>query len=132
MLEKTHEEAVRCHQIVQNLLSFARKHKPAKHYLDINTICLKTLELLAYQFKVNNITLVTQLADTLPRTMADGHQIQQVLVNLFSNAYQAMAEHQGHRQLTIATASEAASTLYLTVTDTGPARHYPRQSAPHL
>ena len=119
MLEKSHEEAVRCHQIVQNLLGFARKHKPAKQAINLHSICLKTLNLLAYQFKVNNITLVTRFAEDLPMTMADGHQLQQVLVNIFSNACQAMADYQGKRQLTITTATEAAQ-ISLTIADTGP------------
>lgn len=119
MLEKSHEEAVRCHQIVQNLLGFARKHKPAKHYLDVNSICLKTRDLLAYQFKVNNITLVTRLDESLPWTMIDAHQIQQVLVNILSNACQAMADYQGPRQLTITSYAETAR-LCITIADTGP------------
>lgn len=119
MLEKICQEAVRCHHIVQNLLSFARKKKPEKDYIDFTTLCLKTMDLLAYQFKVNNITTATRFAEDLPCTMADSHQIQQVLVNILSNAYHAMANHQGHGQLTISTSSDQ-DCIYIKVTDTGP------------
>jgi two-component system NtrC family sensor kinase len=118
-LEKICQEAVRCHHIVQNLLSFARKKKPEKDYIDLTTLCLKTIDLLAYQFRVNNITTVTHFAERLPWTMADNHQIQQVLVNILSNAYHAMADYQGKGQLTIATAYDE-TWLYIKITDTGP------------
>src|SRR5439155_12144535 len=82
-------------------------------------VCLKTLDLLAYQFKVRNITVVKHLANDLPETMVDGPQLQQVLVQVFTNAYQAMAEQQGKRQLLITTAT-AHDKLWIETTDTGP------------
>lgn len=119
MLEKISQEAMRCHQIVKNLLSFARKQKPEKKYIDMNALCRKTLDLLAYQLRVNNITVVTQLAEGLPKTMADQHQLQQVLVNLLTNAYQAMADYRGEGKLTVATAYDEDK-IYIRVTDNGP------------
>ena len=86
---------------------------------NVNTICLETLDLLAYQFKVRNITVVKHLANDLPETMVDGPQLQQVLVQVFTNAYQAMAEQQGKRQLLITTAT-AHDKLWIETTDTGP------------
>ena len=119
ILEKVRQEAMRCHRIVQNLLSFARKRKPAKDYIDITTVCRKTLDLLAYQLMVNNVAVVTSFADKLPWTMVDGYQLQQVLVNLLNNASQAMAQQQGKRQITATTAYDAAK-IYVKITDTGP------------
>lgn len=119
MLERICQEAARCHHIVQNLLSFARRQQPEKSYADVTTLCLKTLDLLAYQFRVQNITTVTHFATSLPWTMLDTHQIQQVFVNLLSNAYQAMAEQAGPGQLTLTTAHDA-EWISITVTDTGP------------
>jgi signal transduction histidine kinase len=75
-LEKIRQEAKRGHEIVANLLSFARKRQPEKTQINVNTVCLKTLDLLAYQFKVHNITVVKHLADDLPETRVDGHQQQ--------------------------------------------------------
>ena len=119
ILEKVRQEAMRCHRIVQNLLSFARKRKPAKDYIDITTVCRKTLDLLAYQLMVNNVAVVTSFADKLPWTMVDSYQLQQVLVNLLNNASQAMAQQQGKRQITVTTAYDDAK-IYVKITDTGP------------
>src|SRR5215813_14011396 len=127
-LEKIRQEAQRGHEIVANLLSFARQRQPEKTHINVNTVCLKTLDLLADQFKVYNITVVKHLANDLPETMVDAHQLQQVLVHVFTNAYQAMAEQQGKRQLLITTAADDDK-LWIETTDTGPgiaAAHLPR------
>lgn len=118
-LEKIRQEAQRGHDMVANLLSFARQWQPAKMPINVNTVCLKALELLADQFKVYNITVVQHLADDLPETMVDGEQLQQVLVHVFTNAYQAMAEQQGKRQLRLTTAADHAR-VWIETTDTGP------------
>lgn len=119
MLEQIRQEALRCHRIVKNLLGFARKQPPAKTYLDVNAVCRQTLDLLTYQLKVNNITTVQQLDVHLPYTLADEHQMQQVLVNILTNAYQAMAEQQGNMRLTVSTTHDDAN-IYIKIADTGP------------
>jgi two-component system, NtrC family, sensor kinase len=119
MVKRVRQEAVRCSHIVKNFLSFARKQKPEKKFVDINAICLQTLDLLAYQLKVNNITTVKQLDETLPKTMADEPQLQQILINIFSNAYQAMVEYQGQGQLMIETAYDSQK-IYVKISDNGP------------
>jgi C4-dicarboxylate-specific signal transduction histidine kinase len=118
-LEKIRQEAQRGHDMVASLRSFARQRQPEKTRINVNSVCLKTLELLADQFKVHNITVVKHLADDLPETMVDARQLQQVLVHVFTNAYQAMAEQQGQRQLRITTVA-AHDKLWIEAADTGP------------
>src|SRR5215470_6473643 len=118
-LEKIRQEAQRGHAIVVNLLSFARQRQPEKMHINVNTVCLKTLDLLADQFRVYHITVVKHLANDLPETMGDGHQLQQALVHVLTNAYQAMAEQQGQRQVRITTAT-GHDKLWIEIADTGP------------
>jgi two-component system NtrC family sensor kinase len=119
MLAAIHREAVRCSQVVKNLLGFARKQPPAKWYADINALCQQTLEILEYQLKISQITTAVQLHNALPRTMVDGVQLQQVLMNLCTNAYQAMVEYRGQGHLTVTTACDSQK-IYIHITDNGP------------
>ena len=118
-LEKISGAAFRCHQIVRSLLSFARKQKPEKAYIDINALCEGVLTLLAYQLKVSNIALEKRFAEKLPRTMADPHQLQQVFINITTNAYHAMSSSRGRGKLVVET-KQSDGTLHIAFRDNGP------------
>ncbi len=118
-LETVFSEAERMARIVKNLLTFARKHPPEKRYLGLNGIIEKTLELKSYHFRVNQITVETDLDPDLPMTMLDFHQVQQVLINLFSNAEQAMAENGKGGRLKLRT-RVVNGRIEARVTDSGP------------
>ena len=89
------KEAVRCHKIVQNLLTFARRNEPEKRTTDVNDVVRRGVELKAYELRVNDITVHQELGAGLPPTMADHHQLQQVLLNLLHNSSQAIKSAQG-------------------------------------
>ncbi|MCZ6833612.1 MAG: ATP-binding protein, partial [Acidobacteria bacterium] len=118
-LKTIYSEAERCRKIVQNLLTFARKHTPAKTPVNVNEIIQATLELRAYQLRVDNIEVENRLDENLPQTMADAHQLQQVLLNLINNAHQAMVESKGRGRLVLSSGVEN-DTIIVTCTDNGP------------
>ncbi|GIW01162.1 response regulator [Roseiflexus sp.] len=105
-LQHINTQAERAARIVQNLLMFAREHKPQRTLVDINQVLQSTLTLRAYQLRVDNITIVTDFAPNLPQTVADPHQLQQVFLNLINNAHQAMTERGGKGTLTLRTSVE--------------------------
>ena len=84
-------------------LSFARKQKAEKQPVDINKEIQTVLDLRAYEQKVNNIQVNTQFAVDLPEIIADGFQLQQVFLNIVSNAEQSMLEAHGKGILTVTT-----------------------------
>jgi two-component system NtrC family sensor kinase len=96
-------QAERAARIVQNLLVFAREHKPERRMVNLNEEFRNTLSLRAYQLRVDNITVVNQIDPDLPMTVADPFQIQQVMLNLINNAHQAMTERGGPGTLTLRT-----------------------------
>jgi PAS domain S-box-containing protein len=102
-LETIYREAQRATKITGNLLSFARRHKPEKKLVSINMIMEESLELHAYRMKLNNIEVNKNLDAKLPMTMADPHQIQQVFVNIITNAEQAIVEASNSGKLWIKT-----------------------------
>jgi C4-dicarboxylate-specific signal transduction histidine kinase len=118
-LERIGDAATHCQRIVKSLVSFARKHKPEMTDIDINALCEKVLDLLAYQLKVSHIELEKRFDPDLPQTMADPHQLQQVFVNLVSNACQAMSNHAGQGKLVVETRA-ADGVLQVRFQDNGP------------
>jgi two-component system, NtrC family, sensor kinase len=96
-------QAERAARIVQNLLVFAREHKPERRMVNLNEEFRNTLSLRAYQLRVDNITVLNQIEPELPLTVADPFQIQQVMLNLINNAHQAMTERGGPGSLTLRT-----------------------------
>jgi PAS domain S-box-containing protein len=90
--EKLYKQAQRTHRIVQNLLSFARQHKPERAAVQVNQLLEDTLALRDYDLRMKNIRVHLELASDLPVTSADPHQLQQVFLNMVNNAVNAVLE----------------------------------------
>jgi len=117
--ETIYSEARRASRIVQNLLTFARQHKAEKGPADINQVLDDTLELRGYELRVRGIDVRREYDEALPDTMGDGHQLQQVFLNLITNAEQAMERTEGrHHRLTVRTRN-AGDIIRIEVEDTG-------------
>jgi two-component system NtrC family sensor kinase len=113
-------EAKRAARIVHNLLTFARQHKAEKTYSDVNKVIEDTLELRAYELNVRGVKLVRDLDRTPPETMVDVYQLQQVLLNLLTNAVQAMAEVERAQHRLVVRTRTHPDTIRIEVEDTGP------------
>jgi two-component system, NtrC family, sensor kinase len=100
-LEVIVRETKRCREIVKGLLDFARQSTPEKRPRDVNEIVNRAVRILQNQFSLHRIELEQKLSSELPQVSADSSQIQQVLVNLFMNADDAMGEKGG--KITVAT-----------------------------
>jgi two-component system NtrC family sensor kinase len=120
-LETILSEAERAARIVRNLLTFARKRQTTRAMVDLNQIVRETLALRAYEQRVTNITVIDALAAGLPQVFADGHQVQQVLLNLMINAEQAMLTANGRGTLVVRTWHDAGhESVILEINDDGP------------
>jgi two-component system, NtrC family, sensor kinase len=117
--ETIYSEARRASRIVQNLLTFARQHKAEKVLTAINQVLDDTLELRGYELRVRGIDVRREYEDSLDETMADAHQLQQVFLNLITNAEQAMERREGqHHRLTVRTRRNGDS-VRIEIEDTG-------------
>ncbi|HEX74279.1 MAG TPA: PAS domain S-box protein [Dehalococcoidia bacterium] len=112
-------EAKRTSRIVRNLLTFARKHPEEKQAVDINNLIENVLEIRAYQQKVNNIEVNTQLITDLPEIMASHFELQQVFVNIVINAEHFMIEAHNRGTLTITT-ERTGEIVKVSFADDGP------------
>jgi signal transduction histidine kinase len=90
VLQRAAKEAERIRRIIRELLDFSRPSPGVEEEVDINAIILNTLSLLSHQKKLwAQVQVEKNLADDLPKWKGDPHQIQQVLINLLLNAFDA-------------------------------------------
>ena len=89
-VETVIRETKRCAGIVKGLLEFARCSTPQKNLCCVNEISDKALALIEHQLLFKDVTVVREYADDLPELLLDPDQFEQVLVNMFLNAGQAM------------------------------------------
>ncbi len=114
LLEKITRQTFRASEIVNNLLNFSRTSGAEFADVDVNKIITDTLALLEHQFKTSRITVEDELADHLPLIQGNTGRLQQVFLNLFLNAKDAMA---GGGRLRVATSN--GNGVSVAVSDTG-------------
>src|SRR5438874_6952749 len=120
-LETILSESERAARIVRNLLTFARKRQTTRAMVDVNQVVRETLALRSYEQRVTNITVIEALAAGLPQVFADGHQVQQVLLNLIINAEQAMLAANGRGTIVLRSWHDAEhESVMVEVNDDGP------------
>jgi two-component system NtrC family sensor kinase len=122
-LEVIRAETMRASQVVKDLLAFARRSEPQREPLDLNAVVSRTLRIRQYQFGEHSLRVESDLAADLPAVMGDGRQLQQVCLNLLTNAVQAMQGGGGSEQrggeLRVRTYATGGS-VALEVSDSGP------------
>jgi signal transduction histidine kinase/ActR/RegA family two-component response regulator len=117
-LDVVHEACERAARIVRELLVFARRRPPERRRVDLNEVARNALTLETPEFALNNIRIVTELSP-LPAIWADAPQLQQVLLNLLSNARDAMKGAHGDGVLTVRSC-EVGEGVMVQVEDNGP------------
>ena len=115
------EAAERCVRIVRSFLTMARRHPPERGHVSLNHLLREAVELLSFELRIASIEIVYDLERDLPLVWADGHQLKQVIVNLVTNARQAVQDSAPPRQLRLATRyDERHSSVGIEVADSGP------------
>jgi two-component system NtrC family sensor kinase len=106
--------------VVRGLLTFGRQMPLQKTRVDLAELTEKVLALTFGELHVAEVRVRKQIAAGLPAVWADANQLQQVLVNLITNAKQAMADVPGERRLTISVQCVEDNRVRIEVEDTGP------------
>ena len=88
-------ETLRSREIVKSLLDFARQSVPKKNSADINEIINKSISVIENQLAINNVKIEKNTNPNLPKITVDANQMQQVFINLFVNASDAMEKNGG-------------------------------------
>jgi len=90
LLEKITRQTFRASEIVNNLLNFSRTSGSEIGDVDVNKVIADTLALLEHQFKVAKVEVQNALTPKLSRIQRNPGRLQQVFLNLFLNAKDAM------------------------------------------
>jgi two-component system NtrC family sensor kinase len=114
LLEKITRQTFRASEIVNNLLNFSRTSGSEIGDVDVNKVIADTLALLEHQFKVAKVEVHNTPEPRLPAIQGNAGRLQQVFLNLFLNAKDAMP---GGGTLRIATLN--GESVSVCVSDTG-------------
>ncbi|HET7209215.1 MAG TPA: ATP-binding protein [Terriglobales bacterium] len=121
LLEKITRSTFRASEIVNNLLNFSRTSGTEFTDVDVNKIIGDTLALLEHQFKVSHINVRNEFATHLPRIQGNSGRLQQVFLNLFLNAKDAMP---GGGTLRVATSNGTGVSVVVSDTGSGIAQEH--------
>jgi len=120
-LGATVKEVNRSTDVIERIRALVKKAPPRKDALEINEAILEVIALTRGEVVKNGVSVQTQLAEGLPLIQGDRVQLQQVILNLITNAVQAMsAVSEGARELLISTAKDASGGVLVAVRDSGP------------
>ncbi len=124
LMEKITRQTFRASEIVNNLLNFSRTSGSEIGDVDVNKVIGDTLALLEHQFKVAKVEVENALAPRLQPIQGNPGRLQQVFLNLFLNAKDAMA---GGGKLRVATSNGDSVSVRISDTGSGIApEHMPR------
>lgn len=118
-LEDISSDGHRASQIISRIRSLVKKHAPEKSPLNLTDIAREVIGLIGHEAQRKQVTIHSQLGESLPAVEADRVQLQQVLLNLCMNGIEAMHETDAsERQLTVQTVMSNGSVLAV-VSDRG-------------
>ena len=130
-LRVIHDQAERASRIVRNLLTFARKGVPEKTAVDLNDVIARTSLLIVYELQLHGIELDAEAQPEAVVALGDRYELQQVLLNLVTNAVQAVSGlPPGKPRRIELSASRTGREAVLRVRDTGPG--VPQHLVPYL
>ncbi len=119
-LHQVAEQADRAAEIIRRLRRFVTKAKPVQTAVDINALVREVAELINIDARMAQAKVCFELAEPLPAVLGDRIQIEQVVVNLMRNAFEAMRDlPPDSRRLTIRTSFDGVECVSVHLCDSG-------------
>jgi signal transduction histidine kinase len=113
------KDVARASDIINRIVLLFKKDVPQRELIDVNGVIQEMISLLRSEASRCSISIHAELTEGLPNIMADRVALQQVLMNLMLNAFEAMKETGTPGKLMIRTRQEENRQLVVSVTDTG-------------
>jgi PAS domain S-box-containing protein len=115
------ENADRASHVINSIRGMFRQGRSKKELVDLNQLIRETLELVHGELQKRRIVLQSELSDGLRPVLADRVQLQQVMLNLITNALEAMDNvADGSRLLRVSSTPRAPDGTLIRVVDSGP------------
>lgn len=110
----------RAGEVVRRVRSLVKKERPQLQPLDVNGIIAEVIRLVRVDALIKGVGIRTVFSPDLPRVFSDRIQLQQVLLNIIINAFDAMKAIGGERVVTIQTKHIPGDGVIVSVRDSGP------------
>lgn len=119
IVAKAQAASAKIEAVIKRVLDFSRPSAPKVSLLNLNQVVKNVMELSAVTLRKSGVSLEVSLAQDLPLVHADGQLLEQVLLNLVTNAVQALSEIQGDKKIGLTTSLER-DRIIIKVADNGP------------
>ena len=120
-MEQIKLQVSRCSKITQQILKFGRQSEPDRHDVDIRSFIPEITDMVAKKASVHGISIKQNVAEDTAPVYGDTSQLQQVLLNLFNNAMDAIIDQHGTSggELSIEAGPKGNGNVEIRVTDNG-------------
>jgi PAS domain S-box-containing protein len=119
-LKEVVSESLRAAEIIRRIRNFMTRREPQRSSVDINELVREVARLVGFDARRHKAKLRIELMEPLPRILVDRVQIQQVLVNLVRNAFDAMQETDEKQREAVIRTTTGDGNILVSVSDTGP------------
>lgn len=120
ILSDISKDGQRAGDVIRRIRAPLKKEIVERTSLDLSVLARDVILLVQNEAMINNIAIQQELADDLPPVRGDAVQLQQVLLNLMINSFEAMSTSDStSRKVTVSTKRGDADTVEVTVRDTG-------------
>src|ERR671931_1105177 len=114
-------QAQRAAKLLRGLLRFVRAGEKRMATVNMNDVVRSAIDLVSYRFTIDEISIEGRLDPELPVVVGDANRLEQVIVNLLSNALDTLRSISPPRRLTVDSfTDDTGGKVCVTVTDNGP------------
>ena len=114
-------QAQRAAKLLRGLLRFVRAGEKRSTTVNLNDVVRSAIDLVSYRFSIDEISIEGRLDPELPTVVGDANRLEQVIVNLLSNALDALRSVNPPRRLIVDSfTDDTGGRVCVTVTDNGP------------
>ena len=110
----------RAGEIIKHIRSLVSKREPQRYSLDVNDVIREVVNMEKAEAGQRGVSIKTKLGKSMPLILADKIEVEQVILNLVRNGFEAMSDTEvGRRKITIQTSRVGSDSIQVAVRDTG-------------